>query len=195
LRRQTESGAIAFAGSSRIARLDPRALPLRFAAEDTRADGRTRTVEIDHARVLVERKVRGIAMRLQVPLSGFLGVSVRRVDRRENEEPVIALTLEHRDPSLSVPLMLAPDSEDFIADWRLWADALGRPLLLAGPDGSLSTVSAALGALEVGASVARRRRRTALKFRGPRFAARRATLQLEGKPAVHRGEREIIAPE
>jgi hypothetical protein len=171
-------------------RLDPHALPVRYHATDARADGHTRTVELSRERVLVERTVRGISMRLRMPISGFLGVSVRRVAETE----AVAVTLEHRDPALSVPLMRAADQDNVVAEWRRWADVLARPLLVAAPDGALYAVSDSMGALIVGIAAARRRRRTPLKRRGPRSAARRMTPRTI-ETAVHRGEREIIAPE
>ncbi len=180
------------AGSSRGLRLDPHALPVRYHASDARADGATRTVELYRDRVLVERTVRGISMRLKVPVTGFLGVSVRRVAEPEGSEAV-AVTLEHRDPCLSIPLARSPQ-EDVVAEWRRWADALSRPLLVAGADGALYAVSDSIGALMVGAASARRRRRTSMKRRGARHAARRATPRI-ATDTVHRGEREIIAPE
>jgi uncharacterized protein DUF6101 len=191
LRRQA-SGGSASAGSSRGLRLDPHALPVRYHASDARADGATRTVELYSDRVLVERTVRGIPMRLKVPVTGFLGVSVRRVAEPEGCEAV-AVTLEHRDPGLSI-LLARSAQEDAVAEWRRWADALARPLLVAGPDGALYTVSDSIGALMVRAANTRRRRRTSMKSRGPRFAARRATPRTVGNPIIHR-EREIIAPE
>jgi hypothetical protein len=174
-------------------RLDPRALPVRYHATDARADGATRTVELYSDRVLVERTVRGIPMRLKVPLSSFLGVSVRKLAAAEGSA-AIAVTLEHRDPGLSIPLLRTADEENIVADWRRWADALARPLLVAGPDGALYAISDSIGALMVAAATARRRRRTPLKRRGPRFAARRATARAS-ETVVHRGEREIITPE
>jgi uncharacterized protein DUF6101 len=191
LRRQA-SGGSASAGSSRGLRLDPRALPIRYHASDARADGHTRTVELYADRVLVERTVRGIPMRLKVPVTGFLGVSVRRVAELEDSE-LVAVTLEHRDPGLSIPLARSAQ-EDVVAEWRRWAGTLARPLLVAGPDGALYAVSDSIGALMVRAANSRRRRRTSMKRRGPRFAARRATPRAFGDPIIHR-EREIIAPE
>ncbi len=173
-------------------RLDPHALPVRYYASDARADGHTRAVELYCDRVLVERSVRGIRMRLKLPVAGFLGVSLRRVAEPEGSDAV-AVTLEHRDPGLSIPLG-RPAREDVVAEWRGWADALARPLLVAGPDGLLYAVSDSIGALMVRAANVRRRRRTSMKRRGPRFAARRATQRASGNPIIHR-EREIIAPE
>jgi hypothetical protein len=180
------------AGSSRVARLDPLALPIRVTAEDQAADGATRVVEIDRHRVLVLRTVRGTRMRLNLPLGNFLGVAMRALPAEAPPDSAVALTLEHRDPELSVLLQLAA-ADDAIADWRLWGRALGRPLLIAESGGALRAPFPAIGELLLGASAPRRRRRTALKRRRPLIFRSRSRAHCALGPAVHRGEREIIA--
>jgi hypothetical protein len=180
------------AGSSRVARLDPLALPIRVAAEDQAADGATRVVEIDRHRVLVLRTVRGTRMRLNLPLGNFLGVALRTPPAGGAPDAAVALTLEHRDPALSVLLQLA-EAHDAIADWRLWGRALGRPLLIAEACGALRAPFPSIGELAVGVAAPRRRRRTALKRRRPLIFRSRGRAHLAIAPAVHRGEREIIA--
>src|SRR5258706_2646273 len=100
LRRQTTAGGKPFAGGSgRIARLDSLSLPLRLSAADERTDDGTRIIEIAHDRVLLLRSVRGVRMRLRIPLDGFLGVAARALVAA-GESDRIAITLEHRDPAL-----------------------------------------------------------------------------------------------
>ena len=53
LRRQTTFGGGFSVGSSRVLRLDPLALPLRFTAADARADERVRHVELSRERVVL----------------------------------------------------------------------------------------------------------------------------------------------
>jgi len=65
------------AGSSRALRLDPFALPVRFAASDAAADGRVRDIELHRERVVVRRSVRGMHMALNMPLTAFAGVALR----------------------------------------------------------------------------------------------------------------------
>jgi hypothetical protein len=180
------------AGSSRITRLDPLALPIRVAAEDKAADDATRVVEIDRERVLVLRTVRGTRMRLNLPLGNFLGVAMRTPPAGAAAEGAVALVLEHRDPALSVCLQLA-DADDAIADWRLWGRALGRPLLIAESGGALRSPFPSMGELAIGDAAPRRRRRTALKRRRPLIFRSRNRGHSGIAPAVHRGEREIIA--
>ena len=64
-------------GSSRALRLDPFALPVRYAARDGGADGQIRQVELDRDRVVLRRAVRGIRMNVGVPVAEFRGVSIR----------------------------------------------------------------------------------------------------------------------
>jgi len=191
LRRQIAAGESLPAGSGRAMRLDPRSLPVKFLAEDRLADGRTRAIEIDRERVLLSRSVGGIYMRFNLPLESFLGVAVRTLPF-EGEEAV-AIVLEHRDTDLSVPLHVAHDTGDIIADWQLWATVLRRKLLVRESDGSFREPFETLGLLPVGAAGARRMRRTALRTRRPKIFRRRAVVRTMDEMTVHAGEREIIA--
>ena len=191
LRRQTAAGGQPFAGGSgRGLRLDPLSLPVRFAAADERTDDGTRIVEIGRDRVLMLRSVRGVRMRLRIPLDGFLGVAARALAAGE-EADRIAITLEHGDPALSIVLHVGADVEELLAEWQLWGRVLGRPLLIAGLDGNLRPAVDALA----NESSPRRRRRTPLRKRRPYFFARRKGFPVLLAPVVHRDEREIIAPE
>jgi hypothetical protein len=194
LRRQTAAGASRLAGSGRGLRLDPFRLPVRFTAEDAAADGRVRTVELDRERVRLDRTVRGIRMRLNLPVTDYLGVAVRLL-RRPAGQGAIALVLEHRDAALSVPLQLVDDTDHIVADWQLWARVLRRPLLVAERDGRLRAPFPTIGLCHLGAVGSRRLRRTPLRTRRPRIFRRRVRAQRPAEAIVHRGEREIIAPE
>lgn len=189
------TGGITPAGSGRVMRLDPLHLPVRVAAVDPTADGKTRIAEIDRERVLVLRSVRGVRMRLNLPLTHFIGVSVRAFPGNAAAESRMALVLEHRDAALCVPLQYAAGTEDLEPDWRRWADTLGRPLLTGAQDSAQQPNLEMLGPIAIGASAPRRRRRTALKKRRPTIHLRRMWGRIRIAHAVHRDEREIIAPE
>lgn len=176
-------------------RLDPRSLPVSFATTDRIADDRTRIVEIDDRRVLLRRTVGGIYMRLNLPLADFLGVAVRLLPAPEESEDIVAIVLEHRDADLSVPLHVAHETDHVIADWQLWGRTLGKKLLVADGDGTLREPFETLGTLMLGRVAARRSRRTALRARRPKIYRRRACTRAFDGMAIHRGEREIIAPE
>ena len=64
-------------GSGRALRLDPFALPARYAARDRGADGQIRQIELDRDRVVLMRAVRGIPMKLRLPVNAFRGVTMR----------------------------------------------------------------------------------------------------------------------
>jgi len=156
-------------------RLDPLALPLRFAAPDSRADQRLRIVELDRERVVLRRAVSGIRMAVNVPLGGFLGVAVRVVPADGAVPPGVCVSLEHRDPGLSVPLFFALDNDNVIAEWQLWGRVLGLPLLVADAGGTLREPFRRIGGLRVNMAAPRRRRRNAISRRRPTFPMRRRT--------------------
>jgi hypothetical protein len=174
-------------------RLDPMTLPVRFSAFDGGADGRVRLVELHRERVILRRAVRGIRMALSVPLVSFLGVSIRIVPPGAETEGAFAVVLEHRDPALSIPVFVAPDGADVIAEWQLWARMLGRPLLVADAGGALREPFRRLGGLRVATVAARRRRQGSLQRRRPFIQFRRRPTRIGAELRVYRGEREIIA--
>jgi hypothetical protein len=191
LRRQTELGGHS-TGSSRSARLDPLALPVRFTANDAVADERVRHVELHRERVILRRAVQGMRVALNVPVTAFLGVAVRLIGTADDAPSRVAVMLEHRDPALSIELFAAHDANDVMAEWRLWARVLGLPLLVADGDGALNEPFPRLGAVRCKAPTARRRRRSPLARRRPKFLVRRR-MGMKRDTAVHRDEREIIA--
>ena len=186
-------GADRAPGSSRALRLDPFALPARYAARDSGADGQIRHIELDRERVVLRRAVRGIRMKVGVPVNEFRGVSLRTLPPEGGEPAAVAIMLEHRDGGLSVPLFVATEGCDAAAEWKCWAKILGLPMLADRGDGEWREPLRRIGRLAVGASAARRRRRTAVKRRRPSILLRRKPGRPAAAPTVHRGEREIIA--
>ena len=180
------------AGSSRALRLDPFALPVRFAAQDGGADGKIRQVELDRERVVVRRAVRGISMKLGVPVTDFRGVSMRLLPPEGEQPAATAVTLEHRDGGLSVPLFMASDGDDVMAMWKSWSRVLGLPMLVVESDGSLREPFARMGGVALG-KTQRRKRRGAVKWRHSRFLMRRKPGRPSAEPNIFRDEREIIA--
>jgi Family of unknown function (DUF6101) len=193
VRRQSEFGGALTAGSSRAWRLDPLALPVHFAAVDTSADEHLRLVVLDRQRLVLRRAVRRMRMALEVPLTTYFGVALRLVRAGDVALEGVAVSLEHRDPALSVPLYAAPDSIDVLAEWQLWGRVLGLPLLIADRDGNLREPFRRIGAVRVSISAVRRRHRYAIKVR--RHSTRLGWHLGQSDPVrtVHRGEREIIA--
>ena len=170
MRRQTAISGSAPAGSSRNLRLDPLSLPVRFDAHDPRADGYTRQIELHRERVVLRRAVRGMRMAINVRVSDFTGVALRGNDEAQT------LILVHRDPSLSVPLLVSTEGDELAEAWAIWSEILALPQL---DEGARKPA-------------ARRRRSNAIRTRRPKFLMRRRTAMARELP-VHRAEREIIA--
>ena len=180
-------------GSGRALRLDPYALPARYAARDGGADGQIRQIEIDRERVVLRREVRGISMKIGVRVTEFAGVTMRTLPPEGEEPAAVAIMLEHRDNGLTVPLFVATEGDDAMAQWKSWARVLGVPLLVADDNGALREPYRRIGRLAVGQTAPRRRRRAAVKWRRPSILMRRKPGRPSADPTIHRGEREIIA--
>lgn len=192
MRRQNELDP-SQAGSGRNARLDPLALPIQFTAADPSADRRLRSIELDRNRVVLRRAVSGMRIAINLPISAYRGIALRLVPTpcRTMHEAVVSL--EHRDPALSVPLFTAQDCDDAIAEWEMWSRVFGAPLLIADIDGELREPHARMGGVRLAKQTPRRRRKNAIKKRRPSIFLRRRPGNPNGIRAVHRGEREIIA--
>ena len=186
-------GAEGAPGSSRALRLDPHALPARYQARDGGADGQVRNIELDRERVVLRRAVRGIPMKVGVPMSDFRGVTLKTLPPDGDQPAAVAVMLEHRDSALSVPLFVADRGDEAMAEWKSWSRVLGVPLLVDDGDGSLREPFRRIGRLAVGQPAARRRRRTAMRRRRPSILMRRKPGRPSATPTVYRGEREIIA--
>jgi hypothetical protein len=178
------------AGSGRALRLDPFALPVRYAASDAAADGRVRDVELHRRRVVVRRTLSGMRMALNLPVAAFAGVALKLTAGADGAEATVMLA--HKDPGLALPLFVSCEGDDATAEWRVWGAVLGLPLLVEEEDG-WREVFARLGGLRLGEVRARRRRRCILRKRRPTILMRRKPGRMSTALPVHRGEREIIA--
>jgi Family of unknown function (DUF6101) len=182
------------AGSGRALRLDPFGLPVRFSASDAAADGRVRDVELHRERVVLRRSLRGMRVALNMPVTAFDGISLRLVPGKDGAQDILAVVLEHSDPSLTLPLYLTSRAEEALAEWRAWSQVLGMPLLLAEQDTSAANARLGnVGQVRMERPRPRRRRRSALKKRRPSILLRRGRGKITRATPVHRGEREIIA--
>jgi hypothetical protein len=153
-------------------RLDPLSLPLRFDAQDARADGGVRQIELHRERVVLRRAVQGMRMAVNVRVSDFLGVALRGLDDAQ------MLVLVHRDPSLNIPLAVSSDADEINSAWQMWSDIFALPQL---PEDSRREPAV------------RRRRHNAIRARRPKFLVRRRAGDLLNPANLHQGEREIIA--
>jgi Family of unknown function (DUF6101) len=173
VRRQTSTSGINPAGSSRVLRLDPLSLPQSFDAQDIRADGGVRNIEIHRERVVLRRAVKGMRMAVNVRVSDFLGIALRGLD-----DEAQMLVLAHRDPSLTIPLGVSSDRAELESALQMWSDIFGLPQL---PEDKRREPAE------------RRRRHSAIRARRPKFLVRRRAGNPLGELSRHRGEREIIA--
>jgi hypothetical protein len=194
LRRQATTSRVIPAGSSRVERLDPFALPLRFEQPDHAADERVRVVELHPERVIVRRALGGIKMAVNVPLAAYRGVAIRIEEAALDCPAGFAVVLEHVDPALSLTLYRSQHGHDIVAEWRSWARALGTPLLVPQSDSSVRELFDRIGAIRADRPSARRARHGALKARRGMKIMRRRSYSVAMPAKVHRGEREIIAP-
>jgi len=180
------------AGSSSALLLDPFCLPARFAATDAAADEQLRHVELYRERVVVRRSLSGMRMALNMPVSAFAGVAIRLTAGEGDEPGTVSVILEHKDPSLALPLFVSAEADDAAAQWRTWAKVLGVPMLV-DDDGQLREPFARMGGVRIERVRMRRRRRNAIKRRRPTMPLRRLMGKLTADTHVYRGEREIIA--
>jgi hypothetical protein len=111
-------------------------------------------------------------MSINVRVSDFMGVALRGLDDGK------MLVLKHRDPSLSIPLLVSSDIEEIEMAWPMWSEIFALPQL---PEEK---------AIE---PAQRRRRRNAIRERRPRFLMRRRVGALLNEAGHYKGEREIIA--
>lgn len=181
---------VSSAGSSRVVRLDPFCLPVRFAASDEAADEQVRYIELHRERVVVRRSLAGMRMALNMPVSAFSGVAIRVT--MGGGEAAVAVVLAHKDPGLTLPLFVSQEADDAFTEWRSWARVLGLPLLVE-EDGAYREPFARLGQVRIDTPCPRRRKRSALKRRRSSMSLRRSMGAMTEATPVYRGEREIIA--
>ena len=186
-------------------RLDPFSLPHRFRY-DTGSDPRSgkpmgpAAVFLEkHMASICRRLPSGIPMAMRLPMAAFEGVAVRMVaetvgsDGDGHGDGMAVVELMHRDPQMSLPLAVASDLAEVVADWRAWAKVLGLPMLLVETDGSWRAIETRIGQVVVG-RVRPRRARSVMNGRRPRFLTRRKTGRPASEPVVI-GGREIFGRE
>lgn len=176
-------------GSSQSFRLDPFRLPVQFTtAVDGTHHGQA-VVTLDRDGAMIASPPGGSATTKRIPIETYLGVAVRLFAESDGKAGAV-VELMHRNPGLSLPLVLAEEPEDAAADWQAWARALNLPLLLVGSDGAVQKAAERPGAMLL-LRAKPRRRHAFFAGRRPRFLARRKPGR-PGMPARIEG-REIIA--
>jgi len=173
-------------------RLDPFSLPARFATADETADEGLRVVDLHRERVVLRRALSGMRMAVNLPVAAYRGVAIR-LDAATETPPFVAVTLEHPDAALSLPLYASTDTDDIVAEWQIWGRVLGLPLLIGETDGTMREAFVRIGQLRVAAPTWRRRRRSAITRRRPSRLLRRQVGRTDMTSVIYRGEREISA--
>ncbi len=92
----------------------------------------------------------GPPLTLTVPLTSYRGVAVRMEPTSVAGQVRVFVELLHKDPSLTLPLIVGDEPEDVAADWQAWGRALNLPLLVIGQDGSVSAPLGDLGGVIAG---------------------------------------------
>jgi hypothetical protein len=167
-------------------------MPLQTALEtaltrtDARSDNRQREIAFADRSVVIARRVAGIAMRVQVPLTSYQGV---RLSLGTEGEGATLHTIEllHRDPDLSVPLYQAADPRVIATEWCAWANSLSLPRLFEDFPADCTPGESVFAAP--------RRRGSAVAKRRTRFARQRKTGAQQRLALSYSGEREIISYE
>ncbi|MCO5063251.1 MAG: DUF6101 family protein [Rhizobiaceae bacterium] len=178
--------------AGRTMRLDPFRLAQTVSFETDDGAGGT-TYSINRKGAVIRRLLEnsGLPMTIALPPRAFLGVAARALEDGEGNLTV-TLELMHDDPELSVPLLVARDLDDVAADWRAWAVEYRLPMLLVEADGTPRTLEESLGGgIALRKPIERRKRRSRVANRRPRFLMRRKTGTL-GVRLVVSGQ-EIIA--
>jgi hypothetical protein len=162
-------------------------------ASDRRADGAERYVLVERSRVLIERRVRGIAMRIDIATSAYHGIGLS-LTPTPSGGTCYKLTLVHRDTDLDVELYAALHDRDILAEWQGWAAYLALPRLLEREPGRFQNAMTQIGATTIGPRQKLRRRGAVLSKRRPRIRMRRR-VPGRGPTRVLTGAREIISYE
>ncbi len=112
--------------------------PAAVRTSDARSDDRTREIAFSSRSVLIARRVAGIAMRVEVPLSSYRGVALS-LGAEPEAGAVHRIELLHRDPDLSILLkrdhQLGRDRHRMV---RVGRDAVAAPALRTRADGRRS---------------------------------------------------------
>ncbi len=185
MRRQTVVAGRAATGSGQHFRLDPFALPVCHSAI-----GEMTAFTLDRDQAVVRRPVAGRLASLSVPVRAYAGVSVRIEPAGQAGAISVIVELRHKDPRLTLPLVVADEPEDAAADWIAWGRALNLPLLVVQHDGTIRVPVERLGGLVIW-SPRPRRNRALFRGRRSRQIRRRKPGRSQGLDRL--AGREIIA--
>ncbi|MGE3643563.1 MAG: DUF6101 family protein [Beijerinckiaceae bacterium] len=173
---------------------------------DRRAEDNRRTVHFENERIVIVRRIHGVAMRVTMPVNKYDGIGVLAPNPAEGANG-FRVMLVHADPDLSVKLYESGNPLMVDAALTEWSAYFGLPVLDGrAPARQSASVERApengdcdasevryCGAVSLGASAGVRRRGGVIAKRRPRLYARRRKGDAARMSEVHRGEKEIIA--
>jgi hypothetical protein len=163
----------------------------RVVGFDPRADGAQRLVCVRDGKVIIDRQVDGVAMRLELACSAYRGIVLALTGTAD--APTFVLRLDHADPELSVTLQETADDSEIVADWRAYAATMGLPRFLEREPGVVEAAETLLGAIAIGPAPLMRRRGAVALRRRPRFLTRRRMGERRLMKTVACGQ-ELSAP-
>lgn len=192
MRRQTNSDRQLSVWAGTQVQPDPLHLPAEYHAPIYgRGD-----CERDCERVIISRDEVSFSAGLdgvRVPMSQYLGVSMavalsEEVDG-EDQKAATIIILEHENADLNVPLFVAWDADDVVAQWHAWARALGVPLRVRGTDGVSNEINDQMGRVAVFPGTPRRMQKTYGAKRQLTRTLRRSSSPLQESLYVRRVEK------
>src|SRR5262249_53004771 len=109
VKRQTARAGEVSMGVGRTFRLDPMDLPARYSAAIATGRARIDAVSVpDREEVIIKRpSPAGAQATFRMPTKSFDGVAVRITPIGDDGELEVRVELMHRDPALSIPLVIA----------------------------------------------------------------------------------------
>jgi hypothetical protein len=162
-------------------------------ARDVRAEGGKRRILMSPSGVTIERHVQGIAMRVGVPASAYLGVALS-LTAEADQDPTYKVRLAHSDRELDIELVVSA-SPEALEDWTYWSDYFARPKLVEDHNGSLQPLTQTIEFSTQQNNVYARRHGSSLKHRRPRFLKSRRSGKSVSECDSFTGECEIICYE
>ncbi len=161
------------------------------AYRDPRADGGQRDVTLTSLQVTIGRRVRGVQMKIRVPVRAYAGVTLG-LEESASGRLCYMIALRHRDHDLDVQLLETFDESEAMQMWRSWAQHLSLALMVVREDGVLELVAGAprdAHSFERGLG-----NRETFRSRG-RFVRRRRMGETRTESVTYSNEREIISYE
>lgn len=112
------------------------------AYRDSRADGGQRDVTLTCQQVTIGRRLRGVRMKIRVPVNAYTGVALG-LESTASGRTSYKVCLRHVDADLSVLLLETFDEAEARQMWQGWAQHLTLARMVEGEDGALELVATA----------------------------------------------------